>query len=68
MKPLRSKAPPHSILSECFRYTPAAQTDIRKRFALVRREQAEIAKAHAAEQEARERTNVRTINRRGRTA
>lgn len=39
-KPLKSSAPPTSILSPSFVYVNAAHTDIRARFDKVRREQA----------------------------
>lgn len=59
MKPMRSNAPTWSILHPTFAYTPAAATDVRARFRRVLREQQEIAKARA-EQESRERNNVRS--------
>ena len=49
MKPLRSTAPPSSLLSPEFQYTPAANTNIRERFERIRRERAEaIADAERA--------------------
>lgn len=67
MKPLRAQphVPRHSLLHPDRVYVPAAQTDIAKTFARIRREQAEIAKA-AQEQAARD--NVRTITRKERKA
>jgi hypothetical protein len=45
--------PPISILDRAFVYVPEKDSDIRKTFARIRREQKDIAKA-AAEQAARE--------------
>ena len=36
LKPLRSSAPPSSILNPAFRYTPAQHTDLRATFARAR--------------------------------
>lgn len=56
-----------SILDPSFRYVNSASTDLRKTFARVRREQADLARAKA-EQEAREAVahagKVHTITRR----
>ena len=35
MKPIRHSAPPTSLLSPEFRYTPAAATDIRRRWEML---------------------------------
>jgi hypothetical protein len=56
--------PPRGILDPAFHYVPSAQTDLRKTFARIRKEQREIAKA-ATEQAARDVSNVRIINRKG---
>lgn len=40
--------PPKSILDKSFKYIPAAQTDLAKRFAAIRREQAAQAKLPTA--------------------
>ncbi|RZS35853.1 hypothetical protein EV687_0933 [Corticibacter populi] len=36
MKPIRSTAPPYSLQSPAFRYTPADRTDIRETFRRIR--------------------------------
>lgn len=38
-----------SILDPSFRYTPSANTDVRKTFARIRRDQQAMAKRHAQE-------------------
>lgn len=55
-KALRSKAPPHSILSSDFDYKPSGKTDLRATFRRIRREQQEQAKIEAA-------SNVKPIKR-----
>jgi hypothetical protein len=52
-----------SILDPTFRYVSSVDTDLRKTFARIRREQREIAQAKA-EQEAREANKVAPINQR----
>ena len=37
MKPLKSSAPPSSLLNPAFRYVPAARTDVRKTWAKARK-------------------------------
>lgn len=39
MKTIRTTAPRHSILHPAFRYTPAAETDIRRTFMRARKQQ-----------------------------
>ena len=41
-KPLLTAAPAHSILNAEFRYTKSTETDIRRTFARIRREQAAL--------------------------
>lgn len=55
-----------SILDPTFNYVPAVQTDLRKTFARVRREQEKTKVAAVVAEVAT--TNVRTINRKDRKA